>query len=270
MKKYKRYFKYIIILLSIVTFFVTICFIPFNATSLIPVIEKQVENDLGAKIHIEKLVLRFGPLVKVKAPIVHVMYSDGQKFGQLEAVKFYVSWSALLKKSTSIDSINAKKMIIRISSDDKYLQDLINKTNEIEFSARPNLRIKDYSISYNDLEKNNKYVFSGKDLKLDKIISATNYKVSTIGDFSINGNKHISIDLSLTPLFEFNQTYSLEDTIKYFEKIKDLDFYANIIAALKLYKNNDEQIMSSGFVNVDNISVLDKVNSGIKMRHTQF
>ena len=258
MKKYKRYFKYIIILLSIVTFFVTICFIPFNATSLIPVIEKQVENDLGAKIHIEKLVLRFGPLVKVKAPIVHVMYSDGQKFGQLEAVKFYVSWSALLKKSTSIDSINAKKMIIRISSDNKYLQDLINKTNEIEFSARPNLRIKDYSISYNDLEKNNKYVFSGKDLKLDKIISAKTYKVSTIGDFSINGNKHISIDLSLTPLFEFNQTYSLEDTIKYFEKIKDLDFYANIIAALKLYKNNDEQIMSSGFVNVDNISVLDK------------
>ena len=77
MKKYKNY---IICLLVLLALCVTVCFIPINATKLIPAIESQVTKDLGIQIHIEKLILRLGPSLKVKAPIMHMMYKDGQKF----------------------------------------------------------------------------------------------------------------------------------------------------------------------------------------------
>ena len=76
----KKYSKYLIILTCIIAVLVSICFIPINATKLIPVIEKQVEKDLGVNIHVERLILRVGPFIKLKAPIMHVTYEDGQKF----------------------------------------------------------------------------------------------------------------------------------------------------------------------------------------------
>ena len=73
MKRYKNYF---IAAFCIIAFLVSICFIPINASGMIPDIEEQVAKDLGVKIHIERLILRVGPLLKVKAPIMHMMYED--------------------------------------------------------------------------------------------------------------------------------------------------------------------------------------------------
>ena len=41
------------------------------------------------------------------------------------------------------------------------------------------------------------------------------------------------------------------------ENIKELDFRADIITDLKLYKSVENKLQASGFINVDNISVLD-------------
>ena len=50
----KKYSKYILLAVCIIATLVAICFIPFNATKLIPTIEEQVAKDLGVNIHIEK------------------------------------------------------------------------------------------------------------------------------------------------------------------------------------------------------------------------
>ena len=99
MKKYKNY---IIIALAVIAFCVSICFVPIDATRFIPAIESQVTKDLGIKIHIEKLILRFGPSLKVKAPVMHMMYEDGQKFGQFDNVKFFIPWSSLFKNDVVV------------------------------------------------------------------------------------------------------------------------------------------------------------------------
>ena len=99
MKKYKLY---IILSLAFIALCVSICFIPIDASRFIPAIESQVTKDLGVKIHIEKLILRFGPSLKVKAPTMHMMYEDGQKFGQFDNVKFFIPWSSLFKNDTVV------------------------------------------------------------------------------------------------------------------------------------------------------------------------
>ena len=74
----KKYGKIIIIILAVIAALVAVCFIPINASRLIPTIEKQVAKDLGIDIHIEKLILRVGPFIKIKAPIMHMMYKTGK------------------------------------------------------------------------------------------------------------------------------------------------------------------------------------------------
>ena len=69
----KKYRNYIISFVVILAFCISICFIPIDATRFIPSIESQVTKDLGIKIHIEKLILRLGPQLKVKAPVMHMM-----------------------------------------------------------------------------------------------------------------------------------------------------------------------------------------------------
>ena len=121
----KKYSKYLIILISIVIFLISICFVPINASKLIPIIENQVTKDYGVKVHIERLILRFGPLIKLKAPIMHVTYPDGQKFAQLDNVKLYINWLSLFKENPVISKLFANKVNIRVNSDDKYLTNLL-------------------------------------------------------------------------------------------------------------------------------------------------
>ena len=129
----KKYYKYISAAVIVIALCISICFIPINATKLIPIIENQVEHELGIKIHIEKLIFRVGPTLKVKAPVMHLMYEDGQKFGQFDNVKFYLPWSTLFKSDTVINKLYADKFIAKINSDDKYLQDLFKTFEEKRF-----------------------------------------------------------------------------------------------------------------------------------------
>ena len=85
----RKYRLYLLVVAALVLFCVSICFIPLNATKFIPLIEEQAYKDFGVKVHIEKLIFRFGPSLKVKAPVMHIMYDDGQKFAQFDNVKFY-------------------------------------------------------------------------------------------------------------------------------------------------------------------------------------
>ena len=145
----KKYGKIIIVVLAIITALIAVCFIPINASRLIPAVEAQVSKDLGIDIHIERLILRVGPFIKVKAPIMHMMYKDGQKFAQFDNVKFYISWLSLLNKDNlNINKLYANKLIIRVNSDDKYLQDFLSRLENKDIKEIPNVQIKSYNISY--------------------------------------------------------------------------------------------------------------------------
>lgn len=201
----KRYRKYIIIVLILIAFCVSICFIPIDATRFVSVVEKQAEQEMGVQIHVEKLIFRFGPSLKIKAPVMHIMYEDGQKFGQLNNVKFYVPWSTLIKDSVCVKKIYADKFILKIKSDDKYLAKLIENFNSKDYEMYPNLKVKNYDIIYRLQDKNKDYVLSGSNLELNKIVNYHNTKLDAEGTFLINEKPYISYNLSITPNIEFDK-----------------------------------------------------------------
>ena len=260
----KKYSKYLIILTCIIAVLVSICFIPINATKLIPVIEKQVEKDLGVNIHVERLILRVGPFIKLKAPIMHVTYEDGQKFAQLDGVKLYVNWLTLLKDKPVIEKVYANNLNLRLNSDDKYLPILLEKLQANEFGVTPNIQLKNYEISYLNKLTSDKYNLKGQNFLLGKISNHKNMKITTSGDFSINSKKYINYDIALTPKLEFRKIDFNGDITKFVNQIKDLDFHSDIIADLTLFKKEHNYVQASGFVNIDNISVLDSTKKNPK------
>ena len=136
----KKYRVYIFAFLLLAGLLVSVCFIPINASKLIPEVEAQVSKDLGIQIHIEKLILRFGPSLKLKAPVMHMMYSDGQKFAQFDNVRFVIPWSVIIKKDNVIlKRIYADKFIVKVNSDDEYLQALIDKLKGKDFNETPDV-----------------------------------------------------------------------------------------------------------------------------------
>ena len=253
----KKYGKYLIITLILIAALVSVCFVPISARKLIPLIEEQVSTDLGAKVHIEKLVLRFGPHIKLKAPVMHVMYEDGQKFAQFDSVKFFIPWHSLIKKDPDVSSIVAKKLTVRLNSDDSLLPAIIEKANARGIEDTPNIHLNSYKISYNNKNTRNIYTLEGQNLLIKKIRNFKSFKINTTGTFSIGNIKYINYDLTLNPNLDLPENVLNIDFEKYFEQIKELDFHSDIIADLKLYQNSDSILQASGFVNLDNISVLD-------------
>ena len=260
MNKINKY----LILLTFSLSIIILCFIPFNATQFIPEIEEQVEKDLGVKIHIERLILRVGPTIKIKAPVMHLTYQNGKKFAQIDNAKFYLPWSSLLKKKPIFTALKANKLNVRINSDDEGLQDIINLLTQKSVEETPSLKIKEYSISYIDKVARDKFSLNGHLLETKKILKYNNFKISTKGEFLINSKKYITYDILLTPNLNFSKEKINIDVIKLIENIKELDFRADIITDLKLYKSVENKLQASGFINVDNITVLDVTQKGPK------
>lgn len=261
MKKYKNY---IIAVVSLIIAVTVICFVPISANRLIPLVEKQTAKEYGIDAHLENLVLRLGPQLKLKTPIMHLMYEDGQKFAQLDAVKFYIPWSSVIKKNPQITALQAKNLIVRVNSDDKYLEPFIDNIKNKEFSKLPNVNLRGYKISYLNKQNQDEYQLSGQELVLCKLLNYKNFKVSTKGFLEVNDNKYINYDISLLPKIDLNAQDIKFDFLDLIDKIKLLDFHSDIITDLKFYKNNYDVIQASGFLNIDNISVFDKTGKSPK------
>ena len=255
----KKKYKYIIIsFVVLLAFCISICFVPINATRFIPLIETQVTRELGVKIHIERLILRLGPSLKVKAPAVHIMYADGQKFGQFSNVKFFIPWSALIKNDIVIKRLKADKFIVKVNSEDKYLPDVLNRLKAKDFNEIPDVKLKGYSIAYNDAKTQKTYRINGSNMELTKVINFENLQVKAIGEFLVNDKKYLSYDLSVLPNIKLpDKKLDIEAAQNFLEQLEELDFYSDIIADLKLYNNLNGDLQISGLVNIDNISVLD-------------
>jgi len=254
----KKYRIYIIIALIILAMCVTVCFIPIGASKFIPVVEKQFEEDLGVKVHIDKLIFRFGPSLKIKAPIMHIMYEDGQKFAQLDNVKLFINWSAVFKDDVNVNRIYADKIIVKTQSTDKFLKPLLDKISDKDYKDYPNLQFKNYSIKYKLVKNNKDYEIRGYNLNIAKLESYKNLKLETDGEFLINDKNYINYNLSVTPNIEFDKEQKTNFNLNEFvEQIENLDFHSDIMADLKLYGNNEKELQMSGLVNLDNMSVLD-------------
>ena len=254
----KKYRVYIIVALLIIAFLISICFIPINASRFIPQVEAQVTKDLGIEIHIEKLILRLGPALKLKAPVMHMMYSDGQKFAQFDNVRFFVPWSAIVKDNVVVKRIYADKFIVKLNSDDKYLKSLTDKLKEKDFAETPDVTFKSYSISYYDKSVDKVLKLAGSYLDIAKILNYKNYRVKSIGEFFINDKKFTTYDISLVPNIELEKNTKFNiDIDDFLNQMEILDFHSDIMADLKLYNNMNGETQASGLINIDNISVLD-------------
>lgn len=253
----KKYSKYIILSFCIILLLVSICFVPIRASKLIPFIEEQVAKELGIDVHIERLILRTGPNLKAKVPIMHLMYADGQKFAQLDNVKFFIPWNSIIKNNPRIAHLNARKLTVRVNSDDKYLENLLKNLKEKDFKDIPNIRLKEYQISYFDKIEMEKYSLEGHNFESNKLKSVKNIKIKTAGTFNINSIKHITYDLNIVPQLNLTEIVYKPDLKSFIERLKELDFYSDIIADIKFYKTQDRIIQASGFINIDNISILD-------------
>ena len=126
-----------------------------------------------------------------------------------------------------------------------------------DFSERPNIHLKEYKISYLNKDNSDKYSLEGDSLELDKIANYKNLKLRTTGNFIINSKKHLSYNLSIMPKMDLENNEMNVDITDFIEQIKELDFHSDIIADLKLYKNSEDYMQASGYINIDNISVLD-------------
>ncbi len=255
MKKYK---KAVIGVLFFAVFCISICFIPINATRLIPAVEEQVTKDLGIDIHIEKLILRVGPSLKLKAPMMHMMYEDGQKFAQFDNVRFFVPWSALVKNDVVVKRLYADKLIVKISSRDKYLNKFLNKLAGKEFDDTPDIALNSYCINYYNADTDKHYKLAGSSAELNKLKVYKNFKLKSLGEFFINDKKYLSYDLAIEPNIELDQKAAEKfDVENFIKQLETLDFHSDIIADLKIYNNINGIMQVSGLVNIDNISVLD-------------
>ena len=253
-KKYKIIITIFLILLTVLT---TVSFVPISSSKLIPVIKKQIYAEYGVDAHIDKLILRVGPIIKIKAPIVHLMYKDGQKFAQLNTVKIYLTWAEIMKNNPMPYSISAKSLYTRFNSDDKELLNLFNNFKGKKIVKCPNILIKDYKISYFNKENNDKYLISGPELYLNKLLNYKNSRINTKGAFWVNNKQHLTYDVVIQQNFNSINYENNFDLTTFVEQIKELDFQGDIISDLKLYLNNNK-IQCTGFINIDNISVLDK------------
>ncbi len=261
----KKYRFYIIAILVILAFLISICFIPISASRLIPVVEKQVAEDLGIQVHVEKLILRLGPTLKIKAPVMHIMYSDGQKFGQFDNVKLYVGWISLIKDDVTVKKLYANNLILRINSSDKDLHNILEKLNKMPFSHNPDIFLREYSFLFNDVNNDKRYKFIGNNLSLKKIINYENFKVISEGEFFINDKKYIKYNLSLQPYIKFkNDDFTNFNLNEFINQLVNLDFYSDIFTDVKFTKNSNNELQMSGVVNIDNVSVLDEQKKGPK------
>ena len=260
----KKYRNLVILLVLLIAVLVGICFIPISASKLIPRFEEQISKDLGAKVHIEHLILQIGPCLKAKSPIIHILYNDGQKFAQLNNVKLYIPWTSVLKNKPIAKSIYTKSLNVRVNSDDACLSELVEKFKNKNYSDIPEVHVKNYKISYSDKENKNVYMLSGSGFDTKKIINFKNFKLKTKGLFNINDQKYINYDLVIKPELCFNYDDIDVDIINLLQQVKAADFNADIIADLRLYNNQSDALQASGFINIDNISVADKAKKDPK------
>ena len=243
--------------LIIIAFCISICFVPIGISRLIPTIEKQINEEYGIKVSINKLILRIGPSLKIKAPIMHIMSDKDTKFAQFDNVRFIIPWSSFLKKETKVKRIYANKLIVKTESDSEIFETLPQKFSSTKLEEIPNILLKNYSFTYFDKNSKRKYQLSGTDFDLNKNKNFKNFKIKTLGEFSINERKFISYDLTLNPQMQIPENLPQIDILELFEQIENLDFHSDIITDLKFYKDSTSHTLVSGLVNIDNISVLD-------------
>ena len=256
----KKYSKYLITLAILIAAITSVCFIPIGISRFIPVIEKQVAEEYGIEVHIEKLVMRIGPSLKVKTPIMHVMYSDGQKFAQFDNVKFSIPWISVFKNKPLVKKIYAKKINVRLNSDDKYLPELIEVFKNKPYNETPDIKFNEYIISFINKGNGDKYSFEGHGFETKKLLKYKNYSLNTIGNFNINNKKYIGYDLNIVPKINIDSiknSANLPEMIDAINRIKNLDFHTDINADLKLLKLQEAPLSVSGVINIDNIYIFD-------------
>ena len=263
--KIKKAFVGFGILLSL---FISICFIPFNVDKLIPILKTEIQNQLGVKVELNKLILKIGPEIIIKSPDVNLSSKNVGEFAKIKGLKIKIDIFALISKEIKINEIR----IDYINSTCKFdktgnlilLKDLKqqNKSNKIN-----KIRLKKYIHNLID-DNNNNYIFKGSEMQISDFDPTNSVKFEAKGEIIIDGKKHIEYDTLIKCQGLNFKNSPKSDILDFVEQIKNQDAYGSIISDLKVQKQNNV-LKTDGTLTIDKLSFMNNgektPNSTIKL-----
>ena len=87
-------------------------------------------------------------------------------------------------------------------------------------------------------------------LELNKIEAFKNFKLASEGVFYINEKPHITYNAIITPNVEFSGNKNNFNIIDFAQQVEALDFHSDVIADIKMYKTDNDNLQISGLVNI--------------------
>ncbi len=227
-------------------------------------IEALAEEATGYKVKLEKLSVVTTPKLTagIKIKSAELMIPTGEEFFEAENCKISLSLLPVLigrieADSVSIDSLSAN---LQVRQDGRFLieeflpQPDPDKSVEtvkplplgFKLSNRlPNITIKDYIVTFIDMQSKSEYTLSGQNLRLSDFILDKKIKFSTKGKLTLNSNERLNFDIKL-----FNKLMpeiALNDLVfspKPQETKTEQDFVFNII---ELFKSLDKTELTANF-----------------------
>lgn len=257
-------------------------------------ISSMVEESCGFKVKLEKLGVVTTPKLTAGIKVGHIelMIPTGDEFFAADNVQAKLSLLPIFigRIEADVVSVDDLDATLLMRQDGRFLIEeyLPQPDPDSEQSAQsaqplplgfklsnklPDIRVKDYTVTFVDMASKSEYTISGSALKLTDFILDKKFKFSTIGGFTLNNSKQFSYDVKLYN--KLMPEISLNDLVfnpQPADKDKtDEDFVFNILNILKPL--NKSQLTSDlkvdlkisgtfdspeidGFANVDNISLL--------------
>lgn len=216
-----------------------------------PQITKIIQDSTGYQIEIKGLKVKTAWNLDAGALIDKAdLYSDGEKFAQINNLEVDISLLPLLFGKEQIDKVSADKIMVNINK--KMLKGKTSSNKSLSFSAKmPSISAKKYRISF--LDGQNDYTLKGENLKISDFILNKKIKVKTSGKLILNKREQITYNINvlsrLAPQGKSGQT----DILKVFEDLYRYNVKANINANLKI-KGTPDDTDINGKIGVSKLS----------------
>lgn len=216
-----------------------------------PQIADAIQKNTGLQVEIKGLKVTTAWNLSAGAQIdkTDLMYSNGEKFSQINGLKIRLSLIPMLFHRIIIDKIDAEKVLANIDLNNKELLNLVQGKEEkkkvvwfnhqLVYSAdMPDISAKKYRISF--LDGQNNYTVKGLDFKVTDFILNKKVKVQAAGNLILNGRKQISYDAEIhSKVFPTEQIQNFDGVKKFFADLYNYNLKSDIKAKLKINPDSD-------------------------------
>ncbi len=261
-------------------------------------IEKIAQDSTGLKFSLQKMKVVTTPKLTAGIKIGHadILTPENDKVVSADNFQLKLSLLPILARKITIDKISADNVDadLKIEKDGKFQIEKYFPQPEtvaepvpmqplpfgIKLSNRlPDIKVDDYKLAFVDAPTGDSYELSGEEIKIADFILNKKIKVEVDGKFTLKGRTQFNYDIEIfnkiMPDVNLNDlVFNPEpapavqvapvNIIDILKAIHANKLTANAKADLKISGTAEEAKMD-GFVNVDNISVVNLPPSNMKM-----